>query len=567
MRRRWVLAVVAAVLLVAIAGVAVSAQESGDSDHDLTLDELQQDGASYSNSPDSVRIADGEMYWLVHWPAGVSGTPGDPDDDHWRYLSPNDVVDRNSVWLRTINVDDSDEITVKVAAYEVDEREVIDHETNVTTTEQVARNVTVSDHRVSLDRGWVMEEISLPESQDGQEVTMWIEGSESADLRWTFSHRSTATTQDLPFGTWGGLLQWSMLVFVLPIGLGGVGALYGSKRVIDRTGKGPGWGYATWTGVFALGAAGVVATYWGNVTRLLVEYPWALAAYVLLFLFALMLETFEQHTKLVRFERDELRRAKTPSDDVGVDQLSSDERELTIIDRPEEPARVASGGLMAFFARLVTGGAATLRTVDPGHEDADEHGETDTWKDPLRCQATVDRGRVDMRAYVHPLSPSVVDYRPEGWELSLPELEERDDYVRLASKVGLVAAGAWAAAQVLAGLGALLVLAAGTMWIALRPREAYARVWAAPAHYRKARATALHLASETDDAETIEEEREKRILSEISTEKEIMDAVDDRDGTLIDGMFGIGDDEDELVEDVDDVGDPTANGGVASGDD
>jgi hypothetical protein len=98
---------------------------------------------------------------------------------------------------------------------------------------------------------------------------------------------------------------------------------------------------------------------------------------------------------------------------------------------------------------------------------------------------------------------------------------------------------------------------AGALWIGLRPREGYARVWAAPIHYRSARATAFHLAEETDNGETIEAEREKRIRSEITTEKEKMDAVDKRDGTLVDEMFSIDEDEDDL----------SGNGGAASGDD
>ncbi|EMA59924.1 hypothetical protein [Halorubrum kocurii] len=556
-RGRWVLALVAVVLLVGAAGVAVTAQESGGSESELTLSELKQEGTSYSSSPDSVRIEEGRMFWVIHWPAGITGSPGDPEDNQWEYLSPNDVVNRNSVYLRTINVDDREEVTVNVATYNVEEREVHDRETNTTTTEQVARNVTTSDHNVTLNRGWVLEEIPLSESQEGQHVTMWVGDSE--ELRWNFEHRSTATTQDLPFGTWGGLLRWSMLIFVVPIGVGGVVSLYGAKRVIDRTGKGPGWSYGSWVALFALIGGLIVASFWGNITRLLVEYPWAMVLYVLLFLFALMLETFEQHTKLVRFERDEISKTTMPSDEVGVDQLASDEKVLTIIDRPEEPAKMASDGVMAFLARLATGGAATLRTVDPDHEDADEHGETDTWKDPLRCQATVREGQVDMRAYVHPMSPSVVDYKPEGWELSLPELEDRDDYVSLASKVGLVLAAAFVATQLFAGLGGILAVALGVGWIGLRPNEAYARVWAAPVHYRRARTTALHLAEETDDAETIEAEREKRVRSEISTEKEKMDAVDKRDGTLVDEMFSIGEEEDDL---------PGAdNGGAPSGDD
>ncbi|WP_281196050.1 hypothetical protein [Halorubrum sp. F4] len=556
MRGRWVLVVAAAVLLVGVAGVAVTAQETDDAETDLSLSELRQDGTTYSNSPDSVRIEDGDMFWLVHWPAGITGSPGDPDDNSWTYLSPDDVVDRNAVYLRTINVDDREDVTVTVATYNVAEREVSTD--NTTTTEQVATNVSTSTEQVTLERGWVLEEISLPESQEGQQVTMWV--GDSDELRWTFEHKSTATTQDLPFGTWGGLLRWSMTVFVVPIGVGGVVSLYGAKRAIGRTGKGPGWSYGSWTALFSLVGALLVATFWGDLTRLLVEYPWAMVLFVLSYLFVLMLETFEQHTKLVRFERDELSEATMPSDEVGVDQLSSTERELTIIDRPEEAAHVVSDGVLAFLARLATGGAATLRTVDPGHEDADEHGETDTWRDPLRCQAVVKEGRADLRAYVHPLSPSTIDYKPEGWKFALPDLEEREDYASVVLKIGLVFAATWVASQFLAALGALLVLVAGVAWIAVRPRDAYARVWAAPAHYRPARATALHLASETDDAETIEREREKRILSEVSTEREIMDAVDDRDETLIDGMFGIGPDEDDL---------PGAdeNGGVPGGDD
>ncbi|OYR45272.1 hypothetical protein [Halorubrum sp. Hd13] len=558
-RGRWVLAIVAVVVLVGAAGVAVTAQETSSSESDLTLEELRQEGTSYSNSPPSVRIEDERMYWVVHWPAGISGDPGNPDDDQWLYLSPDDVVNRNSVYLRTINVQEREEVTVTVATYNVDEREVHNSETNTTTTEQVARNVTTSEHNVTLQRGWVLEEVPIPESQDGQQVTMWV--GDSDELRWNFEHRSTATTQELPFGNWGGLLRWSMAVFMLPLGLGGVVSLYGSKRVIARTGKGPGYGYGAWIAVFALIGAFGVASAWGNVTRFLVQYPYAMVLYALLFLFVLMLETFEQHTRLVRFERDEIEQATMPSDEVGVDQLASDERELTIIDRPEEPAKVASKGVLAFLARFVTGGAANLRTVNPGHEEADEHGETDTYRDPLRCQATVRTGRVDMRAYVHPLSPSIVTYEPEGFDLSLPDLEERDDYVSLATKVVLVAIVAYVATQLFAGLGGLLAVAAGVGWIGLRPKEAYARVWAAPAHYRAARTTALHLAEETDDAETIEAEREKRIRSEITTEKEKMDAVDKRDGTLVDEMFSIDADEDDLP------GEAGPNGGATGGDD
>ena len=559
MRRRWVLVGVVALALVASAGLVATAQSDAGNDTDYTLSELQQDGTSYSNSPDSIRISGEEMYWLIHWPAGISGNPGDPNDDYWRYLSPDTVVDRNSVWLRSINTDEPKDLTVTVATYDVAEREVFNERTNTTTTEQYATNVTTKDHNVTISQGWAIEEVPLGQSDGHDEVTVWVQndrGNPSEELRWTFEHQSVATTQSLPFSSWGGLLQWSMVIFVVPLGVGGVIELAGSKRLIDRTGKGIGWGYGAWTALFAVVGAMIVASFWGNIADLLVKYPWVMVLYVLLFLFALMLETFEQHTKRVRFEKDELQETTMPSDEVGVDVLGSDEKTLTVIDKPDEPSRVASDGLMAFLARAVTGKAAPLRTVDPGHDDADMHGETDTWKDPLRCQSEVRQGDVDMRAFVHPLSPQVVDYQPEGWDFSMPELSDADDYVQLASKLLLTLTAAAVSWYVSVGLISVAVIVAGAMWICLRPREGYARVWAAPVHYRSARATAFHLAEETDNGETIEEEREMRLQTEISRESDILEAVDDRDSTLIHGQFAP---EDEQPSSVDGGGSPNRN--------
>ena len=564
MRRRWVLAGVVALALLASAGLVATAQFDTESGSEYTLSELRQDGTSYANSPDSVRLSGSEMYWMIHWPAGLSGNPGDPTDSYWRYLSPDDVVDRNSVWLRSINTGSAKNVTVTVATYEIGEREVADRRTNTTRTEQYAKNVTTKNHEVTINRGWVIQEIPLGQSDGREQVTVWVNegrGTPSDELRWTFEHESVATTEELPFGSWGGLLRWSMLVFMLPLGVGGVLSLWGSKRIIDKTGKGIGWGYGVWTMIFGLIGVLLAFVFWGNLAGLLVDYPWVMVLFVLSFLFVLMLETFEHNTKQIRFEKDELTTATTPADDVGVDTINSRETTLTVIDRPDEPMMVASDGPMAFLARLVTGGAAKLRTVDPGHEEADERGETDTWKDPLRCQAAVKEGDVDLRAYVHPLSPKVVDYKPEGWEFSPPALEDRDDYASLLTRAGITVAAAYVANQLLPGVGAAVALVLGIGWIGLRPESGYARVWAAPVHYRSARATAFSLAEETDNADTIEAEREKRILSEVSTEKEIMDAVDSRDETLIDGMFGIGEDEDDLP------GVDSTNGGVPGGDD
>jgi TRAP-type C4-dicarboxylate transport system permease large subunit len=43
-----------------------------------------------------------------------------------------------------------------------------------------------------------------------------------------------------------------MIIFMIPLGVGGVVELAGSKRLIDRAGKGIGWGYGAWTAIFAV---------------------------------------------------------------------------------------------------------------------------------------------------------------------------------------------------------------------------------------------------------------------------------------------------------------------------
>ncbi|MFD1599368.1 hypothetical protein [Halobellus rarus] len=548
MRTRQVLALAAVFALVAVsvgaAGLAVADDHAGDdSDSDavsadeLTLEDLRSDGTRHGNSPDSVRLDGERMMWVIHWPAdAMSSNPGDPQDDSWRYLSPGETVDRNSVWLRTINLNDVEETTVHVAYYEIGEREVRVGE-NTTRTEQYAKNVSTEEHNVTLQRGWVMQEIPLRQSDDPREVTMWVEGSE--ELRWTFTHESIATTEGLPFSTWGGALRWASLVLILPIGIGGVLSLAGSKAIVRRTGVGPQWGFGLWSAAFAILAFIIVVSFWGDLANLLVEHPYALAIFVIAYLFVLMLETFDHGVRRIRFEKSDLTPTSSPAGDRAVDELSEREQTLTVISREDQPLSVATPGLIPFLARLIGGGAAVLRTVDPEHENADERGETDTVQDPLTCRVPVKEGHVDEKVYVHPLSPDVVDFEPEHFEINVPAPESADEWLSFGVRAFAMLAAVAFAMSIAGTVAGFLTLVAGVAWIAVRPVEGYARVWAAPAHYRSARATAISLAEETDDAQTIEREREKRIQSEITTQRDIMEAVDSRDKTLIDGMFGV----------------------------
>lgn len=550
-----------AVVAVGLVGLGLAAPtaladqhtENATAEYDLTW--LQQEGTQHEG-PDSLRISGSQAYWVIHWPAdSIGSNVGDPQDDQWEYLSPGERVDRNSIFLRTINLQEPKDITVKVAYYDVEEREVTDHENNVTTTERVAREIRVDDHDITINRGFVIEDIPLRQHDNETQVTMWVEGSDS--LKWTFTHKSVATTQEVPFNGWGGLLKWAFWMFVAPIALGSLVALGGAKSIVSITGVGPQWGYARWIFTFGFISALAVIGNYAGVARILVEHPIAMSAFLLVFIFILMLETFTSWVDKCRFVKTELTPTTTPGDEGGVDIISEKEETLTIIDRPDEPKAVASPGLLPFLSRLFGSGAAPLRVVDLENEDADHTGEVTTENDPLSARVEVEDGRVDHKFYVHALADGVVDYKPEGWQVDMPDPDTAGDWAMLAGIGGALFVSTWLASNLWGDLGGLAVLGVGIATLTVRTREGYARVWPSDVHFRSARATALHLAKETDEADTIRAEREKRIESEVTNEKDIMDEVDNRDETLIDGMFGVGKDEEPLVDD----------GGVPSGDD
>lgn len=499
---------------------------------DLTKTQLTRDGTRVGESPESVRLQGRQMWWAVHWPAGGVGTsPGDPTDPNFEYLTSETVVDRNAVWLRTVNIREPYTQTVTVATYDLETTEDYDG----STTTQPA-NVSVQQQEIEVGQGWVISEISLPPSDDKEHVAMWMGDDPDTELRWVFDHQTTTSAQGLPFSTYGGLFGWVGPWFVLPLIIGSVTAIGGAKAVVRRTGVGPGLSTAQWSFLFGTGAFLFVWAYYGEVTQLIVDYPFIPAVYISAYLFAVSIDRFTAYTSLVRFIQPTLNAVTSPKGSTAADQIEARERTARLIDRPDEPGAVASDGLVPFLARLASGKAATLRTVDPGHEAADHTGETNTEKDPLQCRVPVTNGAVDEKIITHPKMDEPIDYTPEGFQFAGFDSENLD-FTSALLAVGVIGAVALAANAWFGPTLAATVAVVGVAVWRVEAVEGEARLWLSPLHYRSARATAQHLAAELDDADTISEEREKRLRQAMDTEKKIMREADRRDETLMDGLY------------------------------
>lgn len=550
----------------------------GVSADELELSDLNQNGPTVGDSPESVRLATSEMWWMVSWPPGGIGTePGDATDPNFDYVGADDVIERDTVWLRTVNIGDPREQTVTVATYDVAYRSVPGpNGTETGEQEPYATNVTVQQQTVNVGQGWVIEPVDLPHTTEEQNVAVWLGDNPDTDLRWTFSHETTTTAQSVPFSTWGGLFSWIAPVFVLPLVVGSVGALGGAKRVVRRTGTGPGFSTLQWSFLFGLGALIMGWAYYGELAAFAVDYPFAIAAFFVAYIFAVAVDRFNAYTTVARFIQPKLHTVSSPSGSRAADQLGANERTLQIIDRPDEPAAVATPGLIPFLARLVSGKAAVLKTVDPGHESADERGDTTTDQDPLQCRIPVEQGSVDEKIITHPKMPEPINYTPERFEIDVPEIKTLGDLTPLLVRVGAVVALAVAVAQWFGPGLATVVGATGVALTLVSAKAGEAEVWLSPVHYRSARSTALHLAAELDDADTINEEREKRIQQAIQTEKRVMEEADNRDSTLMESLYSFATDSDEedspQTVPLDDLGRPEdyddgRNGGVGGDDD
>jgi hypothetical protein len=531
---RWTVALllVAASLTagLAAADVATSAQENETtSDKDeLSLGELRRDGRSYSDAPPSVRIdtdAD-RMWWVNHFPA--SEVMVDTEEENGQYLKPGETVDRPSVYLRTIKASEGMETyTVRIAYYNVEQRAGPNG-----TTREVATNVTVQEQQVEIGPGWPRVEVPLRDIEGQRQVTMWIEGSQSENLRWTFKYDPVATSESVAISTQGDYLSKVTLEFLLPIVIGAFGAGMAARRLIQKAGIGPQWGYFWWSVGIGSVTFAVVLSQFASIAELLAHAPVLAAGWVSLIIGIVVLETYQTNVKRVLFMQPVLQESESPSGDKAVDAPFGhmvEERLVTMLDGWDALVRP---GLIPFLSRCF-GGAARLYT---GSEDGE--------RKEIQTRLELPKSRWDEIVFVDDEARTVLDYEPESWTLDFPEIETISDGVKLLTIGAVVAMVALSLSEWLGTAWGVGLAVTALAVVLLEPVDGHARVNPAPAHSRQAMMTALYLSTELDDAKTIDEARSKIIEQQATKQQDIDSALEQQDSTMIETMFG--DDDTEL---------------------
>lgn len=535
--------------------------------NEWTLAELQQDGTSAANAPASVRMDDrtNRMYWVVHWPAELLGSgAGDPDGDGWKHLERGETVERNSVYLRSINQGESETVTVVTVYYDEGEREVT--RDNETTTVDAPKNVQVYKHEVELERGWSFAEVDLPRTDDSRQVTMWIEGSED-DLRWTFEHESVATTQPISIDTWGDFISTALLYFVGPILLGTFLVGSGAKYAINRASIGPQWGYARWMILLGVIAGLAMILLFTSIAQLIVNLPFVISAFVVLVIGVVILETYTSNVDRVQFYQPTLEYTESPEGEGMRDQYNAKQDSELVVQTADNDLAVVRPGLLPFLSRLF-GGAAKLQGAEK-----------------METAVNVEGSSINKKIYTDPEAESPIEYQPEGWAWELPVTKvcpscdsktvyelgyEEDDEFGCSScehtfddpsrtvtrddllRIGAYITGIGAAVYVVMLLSGSPILAAGTglvlgVTVGATPTNGYARFEPAEGMTRKAETSVMMMEISHDEFRTFE--AVKKRLTELASSQivEREKAVSDYDQSLVQYVLGDEDPDPSLI--------------------
>lgn len=438
-------------------------------------------------------------------------------DDNWQFLRPGTTVGRNQIYLRTYKLSREPETkTVVVAAWN---KKTITYD-NGSRQRTVATNVTIREHEITLQRGVPQKQIDLEQHNEPKQITMWLK--ECPDrCRWRFKHHSNPFTQSIAIDSYGDYF-WKVLV---DVGLWTAGGAFLAGFVclwmLKRAGSGPRWGYAKWT--LVLGLITLIGGYlwYQSLAQLVVWLPQVIALY-LVFVFAIvLLETFATHDKRGLFIQPVVERAISPSgrDGYQLQQMEGEEHLLTKM--PSGEWAVTKPGLLPFLSR-VAGGAAILHNIDA-----------------LKTRIEMPHSRWDEMFITHPMSPEVLEYEQEGWQIHIPEFDGVLDAVRWAAPGGVAMVlvyglAASAGLTVLGWVGALAIL--GGMLV--RPEDGFAHAAPAPAHLNEAMANMMVLSEEIDAADTIDEARQKRVTDQVKREMEVQRRVDQVAESIVEETHG-----------------------------
>jgi hypothetical protein len=493
---------------------------------ELTVDELRRGGRQVPEAPDSWRwLSNGGVYIDYQNP-----NPIVPSETV--ILEPGSLVETRFLRIEAQRSRDapSESYELVTVYWNTTERTRETSDGGTTTSTEVA-NATIQTTELEFSGPFDSTDIDLRRSTGERYVTMWIRdesGRAVPGARWTFRHRTAATTQSAGIQSMGDLFWWVGKWIAFPLIVGIVGSGFGGAAAIRRAKRGPGKGLLFWA--MMLGAASItsVAIGWYWLADWFVALPLAIPAGLTALVLIVILETYETGTKEVEFVRPDLEFTKSPTGEVSLDFLSLETRTETLARAGGDGWAVITDGVRTFLARAF-GGAATLNTA-------------------IETDVVVD-GDHDGKVFVHPRSESVLDLEPEGWHIDVPNPSDASDWLAIGVVValtGILSAAIW---LFISPVGSLLATTAVILVGTLRPKGGRAHVDVAPVHAREAFASMVYLAREMDNADTINQARTKLVEKEARSQKDVEEALTEKDATLVKEMFN--DDVEEAVAEFD----------------
>jgi hypothetical protein len=486
------------------------------------IDELQRGGQPVAKDAQSLRLTDDRFWWLIAWPAGTSGAP---TNDKWKYVGDEEMrtVQKNAVYLRTFALESGGE-TVKIAYWEPKTKTV--QRGNTTETVRYAANVSVQEVDLTYQRGRPTLEIPLKQHPEPTQVTMWL--ASDPDTRWVFEHHSIATTQSAGIDSEGDYLRSIIMDFGWIVVVGLLGGGLSIRAAMRRAGIGPQWGYLPWVIGWGLSTGLALLIDYSAIANFVVANPWAIAVWVVVLGLLIMLETFQQNVRKVRFVQPKVEDATSPRGESVLGRIGEKEVTKRVVKLPDGGHAVVGRGPRRFLARLV--GAPAL------FENYDERA----------AKVEVEEGGVDEKIYIDPDADDILEIEPEGFdwawkrktlmteadgEAVLDEDGERLyetawNYDRIAISLFATAGVGVATALAFTPLVGYLAGAATLGLSMLSPkRTAYARAEFAPAHVESVHTSMVAMRQGLEDAKTFEQMEQKLGEADVQPIKQAMNLM------------------------------------------
>jgi hypothetical protein len=559
MRRALVGLLVVLAVAPAVLGAAGGQSLAETDPGNMTLAELQERGQQIEGADPSRRwLGERGSVYVSYQETNLVKQMGS-DSPEWavdKVVSSDKTVDTNEVKLHFDRPRGAGEKTINVVtiAWKTEQKEV--EQGNTTTTETQVVDVRRQSTEVRLTDPMETATVDLPDTEEQQFVTMYVE--EYPGARWVFPHDPIALADSLPFGTsWGSYLGWFATRFLLLTAIGVPVAIGGAYKTLEYTHTGPGKGVLWW--LIAGGLLSYLALYFshGTVAVVLTSAPWIMGLFVDGIAYVATLELADP-TEEARFESVVTTDAQNPLGDELPDISEEWAEHLHYVQKDDGIALVKPS--LTFFITLLAGAdPPTLSLSDlktrvksrgSSPEDEKFYG-----REPENDADDVDPelvyvqwpalqfGPEGLRRQVDQVGLPGADGVEDGDSRTVTTAEwDRDRLVR----AGLFGLLTGAVANVaLGGIGyAILGVAVGAFASTVRRVDGSASFDPAPAHSTAAKARAVTEQQELAIAETFEELQQKVAEADATTTEQAVDIAEAYIGQLrgqIDRLIG-GDD-------------------------